>query len=168
MTDQQNVESGGEQLRFSDLLLEEMLAGIALVIVVSGVAWGVITRYITSAPAAWSGELATIAFAWLVFLGSAAVFRRSGHIMIDSLLRLLPVKLSRAVQVIAAVVVLITLISLTALASSFTLETMDVPTTILRLPQAVVYASAALGFFLMAVRHAAATWEKLSTEEVRP
>lgn len=168
MTDQQNVESGGEQLRFSDLLLEEMLAGIALVIVVSGVAWGVITRYITSAPAAWSGELATIAFAWLVFLGSAAVFRRSGHIMIDSLLRMLPVKLSRAVQVIAAVVVLITLISLTALASSFTLETMDVPTTILRLPQAVVYASAALGFFLMAVRHVAATWEKLSTEEVCP
>ena len=54
------------------------------------VAWGVITRYITAQPATWAGELAVIAFAWVVFLGASACFKYRLHASIDMVTALLP------------------------------------------------------------------------------
>ena len=57
---------------------EEAVAGLALAVVFLSVVWGVIARYIAPQPAVWSNELATIGFAWLVFLGAASM---SGSIL---------------------------------------------------------------------------------------
>lgn len=48
--------------------IEDAIAGTALVVVVGSVLWGVLTRYLLAQPAPWSYEVATIGFAWLVFL----------------------------------------------------------------------------------------------------
>ena len=64
-------------------IVEEVIAGAALLVVVLAVCWGVLTRYVTAQPAAWSGEVAGMGFAWLVFLGAAAGFKRGLHVSID-------------------------------------------------------------------------------------
>ncbi|MFS2327724.1 TRAP transporter small permease [Brucella sp. H1_1004] len=161
MTHQSDPKAGQSRTLFADLMLEEVLATIALLIVILSVTWGVVTRYVTATPASWSGELASIMFAWAVFLGSAAAFRRSGHIAIDSFLHLVPERAAYAMRILAALITFLTLFIVTCLATNFTLSTMDTPTTILRWPQAVVYAAAAVGFGAMTIRHVTASYETL-------
>ena len=77
--------------------LEEIIAGVSLVVVVGSVVWGLITRYICPQPAAWSYEVATIAFAYVVFFGAAAGVRYRLHSDIDVLVVMFPERLQRAV-----------------------------------------------------------------------
>jgi len=151
--EQPKVAQSLTRIQFSDLYAEEGIAAAALAVVVVSVTWGVVTRYLSHTPSAWTSELASIAFAWVVFLGSAAAFRRGGHIVIDALLPLLPPVASKAVGLLANLIVLLVLIVMTVLSVRFTISTFDVPTTVLRLPQSVTYAAAALGFALMVLRH---------------
>lgn len=161
MPNEHNVAAERTRLRFSDLYLEEILASIFLLVVVASVSWGVLTRYLLATPANWTGELASICFAWTVFLGAAAAFRRAGHIAIDSFLFLLPIKLARFAQLFAGAVTMITLLTVTVLATRFTISTIGSPMTVLRVPQSVLYGAAATGFALMSFRHAVSTYETL-------
>ena len=161
MTEQSDTKAGHSRTLLAELLLEEVLATLALAIVILAVTWGVLTRYVTSTPASWSGELASIAFAWAVFLGAAAAFRRSGHIAIDTYLYLVPQRAAFTLRLMSAAITLATLAVVTYLAIGFTLSTTDVPTTILRWPQATIYAAAAVGFGAMTVRHAMSSFETL-------
>jgi len=135
------------------LICEDVIAGLALAVIVASVAWGVITRYLLAQPASWTVETAAIAFAWLVFVGAAAAFKRNEHIAIDLVVNLLPGKLQRWARGIADGVVLAILLAVAYLATRFSIATLDAPTTILRLPQSVIYAGAAAGFLLMSLRH---------------
>ncbi len=139
--------------RFSDLYFEEYAAAIALLFVVGSVSWGVLTRYVSHTPAIWTGETARIAFAWTVFLGSAAGFKRREHIVIDVFLPLLPSALGKAVLRVADLIVLVVLVVITVLSVRFTISTYAALTTVLRLPQSVIYGAAAVGFALMTWRH---------------
>lgn len=139
--------------RFCDLYFEEYAAAIALLFVVASVSWGVITRYVSHTPAIWTGETARIAFAWAVFLGSAAGFKRREHIVIDVFLPLLPPFLARMVLRAADLIVLVVLVVITVLSVRFTISTYQAMTTVLRLPQSVIYGAAAVGFALMTLRH---------------
>jgi TRAP-type transport system small permease protein len=161
MTHQSDTHAGQSLTLFKELMLEEALATIALMIVVLSVTWGVLTRYVTATPASWSGELASIMFAWAVFLGAAAAFRRSGHIAIDSFVQLMPERAAYVLRLLSATITFVTLALVTYLAVRFTISTTDTPTTILRWPQAVIYAAAAVGFGSMTIRHVMASCETL-------
>jgi len=143
------------------LYIEEIIASVALAIVVASVSWGVLTRYALERPANWTSELSAICFAWAVFVGAAAAFRRGGPIAIDAFVDLLPTMASRILRIAAATIVFATLLTMTVLATRLTLSTTDVPTTVLRLPQAVIYAAAACGFALMTLRHAVSSVRQL-------
>jgi TRAP-type C4-dicarboxylate transport system permease small subunit len=54
----------------------------ALTIVLSGV---VFVRFVPIAKLSWSDEVVEWAFAWLVFMGSAALYRKSEHFCVDAL-----------------------------------------------------------------------------------
>ena len=133
---------------------EEIVAGVALVIVVASVCWGVLTRYVTEQPAAWAGEIAQIGFAWVVFLGSAAGFKYGMHISIDMAVVHLPAPLRRAAQALADVLIMLFLVYLTWLAIRFNIEAWNDPTSVLRLPRTVVYGSVLVGAACMALRYA--------------
>jgi TRAP-type transport system small permease protein len=141
-------------ISFSDLKFEEVLASIGLAIIVLAVSWGVVTRYVLAQPANWTGEVAGIAFTWTAFVGAAAVFARGEHISIDLLLHYLPEPLRSFTQLVADVIVFAALAVVAFLAIRFSIATLDVPTTILRVPETVIYSGAAVGFSLMAIRHA--------------
>ena len=75
---------------------EELVASLAVVVVIASVSWGVITRYVTAQPATWAGEVATLGFAWVVFFGAAACIKYRLHPEIDLLVRRLPLGCDRS------------------------------------------------------------------------
>lgn len=131
---------------------EEIVAGAALVIVVLAVCWGVITRYVTAQPATWAGEVAAFAFAWCVFVGSAAVVKRGGHVSVDMLVMAFPQHLRAAVNFLAQLAGLAFCATAAWLAFDFALSNADNPSAVLRMPLTILYLAPAVGFLLMALR----------------
>src|SRR5262245_1680277 len=64
----------------------------------------VFCRYVLNNSLSWPEEMARWAFVWLVFVGSAMLTRRSGHIAIDLLPRALSPR-GRAVHAVAVKIV---------------------------------------------------------------
>ena len=67
--------------------MERRFAASAVVVVVLTTSWGVLTRYVLAQPAAWAGEIAMIAFAWVVFFGAAGCIKYHLHPRIDLLVQ---------------------------------------------------------------------------------
>lgn len=65
--------------------LEMWLAAAALWTLAIAVFVGVVFRYVLRLPLSWTGELANLAFAWLVFLGAAACTAQGAHLSVDVL-----------------------------------------------------------------------------------
>ena len=139
---------------------EEGVAGVALVVVVFSACWGVVTRYVTEQPATWTGEVAAIAFAWLVFVGAAAGFKYGMHVAIDMLVALLPPAPRRWLMAAADLLVLAFLLTLLVLAVEFSINAWDDPTSVLRLPRTVTYASVVVGSLCMLLRYARVAWRR--------
>ena len=133
-------------------LAEEVLACAALVLVVLAVAWGVLTRYVTAQPAPWAGEVAVMAFAWLVFLGSAAGFKRGMHASVDLLTARLSGMVRRPLEIVVDLTVLAFAAYVVWLGLEFTNRNLDNPGPVLRLPMSIIYLPVALCFASVAVR----------------
>ena len=132
---------------------EEIVSGTALIIVVLSVCWGVLTRYITEQPAAWAGEVAAMAFAWMVFIGASAALKRSMHVSIDMLVLALPPAMQRVVMGVADLVVIVFLIVAIILAAEFAFDTFDNPSSVLRIPLSIIYAPVVIGGVCLLVRY---------------
>lgn len=139
---------------------EEGVAGLALVVVVLSACWGVVTRYVTAQPATWTSEVAAIAFAWLVFVGAAAGFKYGMHVAIDMVVAALPAKPRRWLMVAADALMLAFLATLLVLAVEFSIDAWGDPTSVLRLPRTVTYASVVVGSLCMLVRYARVAWRR--------
>ncbi len=135
-------------------IAEEVVACAALLIVVLSVSWGVLTRYITAQPAAWSGEVAAMGFAWVVFLGAAAGFKRGLHVSIDVLTQRLPAPVERALALVVQVGILVFAAYVFWLGTGFTIRNLSNPSPVLRIPQSIIYLAVTLGFLSIALRQA--------------
>lgn len=133
---------------------EEIIAALALAVVFLSVVWGVIARYIAPQPAAWSNELATIGFAWLVFLGAAAAAKRRLHVGVDLVTARLSPAMQRGLAIVVGVFLSVVLAYVAWLAVMIGEASLDRPTPVLRLPLTVVHAAVAIGFASMAVQSA--------------
>ncbi len=136
-------------------IAEEVLACVSLVLVVLAVAWGVLTRYVTAQPAPWAGEVAVMAFAWLVFLGSAAGFKRGMHASVDLLTARLPGMIRRPLEILVDLAVLAFAAYVVWLGIEFTNRNLDNPSPVLRLPMSIIYLPVALCFASIGIRLAA-------------
>ena len=135
-------------------IAEEVVACAALLVVVLAVCWGVLTRYVTAQPAAWAGEVAGMGFAWLVFLGAAAGFKRRLHVSIDILTRLLPRTIERFLATLVQLGILLFAGYVTWLGTGFTIDNLDNPSPVLRLPQSTIYLAVTVGFLSIGLRQA--------------
>jgi TRAP-type C4-dicarboxylate transport system permease small subunit len=133
-------------------MAEEVLACASLVLVVLAVAWGVLTRYVTAQPAPWAGEVSGMAFAWLVFLGSAAGFKRGMHASVDLLTARLPARVRRSLAIAVDLAVLVFAAYVAWLGFEFTQRNLDNPSPVLRLPMSIIYLPVALCFVSVAIR----------------
>ena len=132
---------------------EEIVACIALAAVVLAVTWGVVTRYITAQPAAWASEVATLAFAWVVFFGAAACIKYRLHPSIDMVVRRLPRPLGLAVRSLNHALVLGFCAFMAWFGTRFAIDAWSNPSPVLRLPLTWLYGPVAFCFALMALRY---------------
>ena len=65
----------------------------------------VFNRFVLKAPLAWSEDLAMLLFQWVVFLGAAVGVRRLRHFGIDLVVKKLPARMHRTIDLIVPIIV---------------------------------------------------------------
>ena len=121
-------------MKFAFKYFEELLASIAISIVVISAFYGVISRYVLNNPVAWSNEVATIAFTWTVFLGAAAAWKNNKHIHLDLVYNFFPNKIKIISDWLKNIILIIFIAFALYLSIQFTIPAYNKPTAILRIP----------------------------------
>jgi len=130
----------------------------------------IFARYVLNHSLFWSEELARYLFIYLVFLGSAIVLRRNGHIQVSFFVERLPPGPQRSVAVLVDLLLLgfvgIVLVQSVRLA----LMVWTVPTAALLIPWTLVYLGILLGMAAMVLVMFGALWRHVTgrSEEARP
>lgn len=151
-----NLSSSPPRSRVRSLLrlpIEDVIAGLAFVVVVASVLWGVLTRYLLAQPAAWSYEVATIGFAWLVFFGAAACVRYRAHADIDVLVNFFSPAWQRRVALFNFWLLVLFFGTLSILFGIHTADAHKSVTIALNLPRSIIYVPLCLATLMMLVRH---------------
>ncbi len=81
--------------------VDDIVASIALIILVGSTILGVFYRYALSDPLTWVEEVSLLCVVWFVFIGGSSATKRNAHVGIDFVIALFPV----AVQKLAFIVV---------------------------------------------------------------
>jgi len=110
------------------------------------------TRYALNDSAAWTEEIARYLLVAVVFVGIAAAVRRTRHIHIDFVYRLVP----KAVGRVMSTIIDLCRIAFFAIAVGLTIQMMTrmsaLKMTIIDLPMNIVYAICAIGFAAATIR----------------
>jgi TRAP-type transport system small permease protein len=110
------------------------------------------TRYVMNDSAAWTEEIARYLLMSTVFVGIAAAVRRTRHIHVDFLYRLIPAGAGRAMSTLVDIV----RICFFGVAFGLTIQMMtrmgSLQMTIVDLPMNLIYGVCAFGFLAAAVR----------------
>ncbi|RCW87030.1 TRAP transporter small permease [Paracoccus lutimaris] len=130
---------------------EDHVAAAALAVVFVAVSWGVMARYVSPRPAVWSGELATLGFAWIVFVGAAAGARQHLHIGVDLVTARLPQAAQRWIAIGVSLFLAVALAYIAWLAVQIGIKSYNRPTPVMRLPSSIVHVAVFVGFTSIAV-----------------
>jgi len=110
------------------------------------------TRYVLNDSAAWTEEIARYLLICIVFVAIASATRRTRHIHVDFLYRLIPAKAGRALSTVIDIM----RIAFFAMAAGLTVQMMlrmgSLQMTIVDLPMNIIYGICALGFSAATVR----------------
>ena len=128
---------------------EEIIAGTGLVITILAVSFNVVMRYFFARSQNWAEEIASMGFAWVVFVGAAAVYKRKMHIGIDVFVNLMPLGIKSSLQWGMNIFLVFLNAYLTYLSLVFAVSAWTKPTHILLIPYTFVDLSATVGFALM-------------------
>jgi len=129
--------------------IEELISMIALTIMILLICINVIARFFFTIAWGWLQEVAIIAFAWCIFIGAAACYKRKMHVGIDFLINLFPASIKRIVVLFVNILLVISNIYLTYLSLVLSVTSWHKPTDMLRLPYTFVNISATIGFTFM-------------------
>ena len=94
-------------LKWFILHIEEVIACIALGIMLCVIFFNVIMRYVFRNPLNWSDELSMICLAYVTFVGGAAAYKKNLHFGIDIILDKLPEKVRMGIRIITNFVFII-------------------------------------------------------------
>jgi len=110
------------------------------------------TRYVMNDSAAWTEEIARYLLICTVFVSISAIVRRTRHIHVDFMYRLIPPKAGRALSTLVDVMRIVFF----ALAVGLTIQMMmrmgNLQMTIIDLPMNIIYGVCAVGFAAATVR----------------
>jgi TRAP-type C4-dicarboxylate transport system permease small subunit len=110
------------------------------------------TRYVLNDSAAWTEEIARYLLICTVFTGVAASVRRTRHIHVDFLYRLIPAKAGRALSTVVDIGRIVFFVIAVVLTVQMMLRMEHLKMTIIDLPMNIVYGICAVGFAAAAFR----------------
>ncbi len=137
-------------MRFCLGKIEEIIAGIFMVLMSLCTIGNVIARYVFNSPIAWAEEFARYAFVWVVFLGAVACTKQKRHIIIDVLIGALPRRVRGGMLVFADLLIIGLMAALIYYGWVFTTMSTE-PTSMMEIPQYLIYVAVPLSAALVLV-----------------
>jgi len=110
------------------------------------------TRYVMNDSAAWTEEIARYLLICTVFFGVAAAVRRTRHIQVDFLYRLIPPAAGRALSTLVDVGRIVFFAAAVGLTIEMMMRMGNLKMTIIELPMNLIYGVCALGFAAATIR----------------
>ncbi len=140
-----------KQVKFVLKHLDEIVASGFIIVTTLLVLMNVFLRYIMDTGIYWSEEVATICFVWFVFLGSSVAYRKNAHLGVDLLVKRLPDKLRKTVEIIVDLILLIINAYIFYLSIKYVGKTYVKPTAVLAISSAYVSSCLVLSFGLTSI-----------------
>lgn len=131
--------------------IEEIITGAALSIMTCLTVMNVFCRLFLGKSFTWSEEISYICYAYVIFVGSSALYKRFGHSAIDIVVRAFPEKLQAVCAVFSTAVLTITCGLTFILSCGYCVSSLTRKTQLLKIPYAVSAFALVLGFGLMLV-----------------
>ena len=128
--------------------LEEITAGIFLVLMSVCTVVNVVARYVFNSPISWAEEFARYAFVWVVFLGAVACTKQRRHIIIDAVVGVLPPRARAGLLALADLSILALLLTLIYYGWVLTKMSTE-PTSMMEIPQYLIYVAVPLSAVLV-------------------
>ncbi|GAB3815887.1 hypothetical protein GCM10028820_14220 [Tessaracoccus terricola] len=137
--------------------VENVLAGIVLVMLVGITILGVVMRYVLRQPLPWLIEMQLAGMVWVAFLAAAMGFRYKAHVAIEIIIDLLPARAQAVAEVVIGIIVyaLLGFLFYSCLAYLQNFVTSGRSTPILRIPYYLIYGVAPVACVLMAISYTA-------------
>jgi TRAP-type transport system small permease protein len=126
------------------LVLGGSIAAIVL-ITLAAVFW----RYVLDAPLSWIEQVSTMIFVWIIFLGSAVLYRQNLHIGVDAFLFMLNERNRAIWKWVIEVLNLTFIVVLFIFSLKLTIDVMDNTAGALDISPAYYYASAPVSCLMM-------------------
>lgn len=143
---------------------EEVTGAVLVVVLCLAATLQVLSRYLLGTPFSWTEEIATLGFAWLVFIGASLALKQNAHFAITTLVESLPPRLNLVARRLALVCVILAGLLLVIYGVRLALHSAHVRTPILGLSRAWLYLAAPAGGLLLMLRAA----EQLLASRRRP
>jgi TRAP-type C4-dicarboxylate transport system permease small subunit len=119
----------------------ETIVVILVAVMVATMFLQVFCRFVLGDPLSWSEELARYLFVWVSFLGAAVAYRRGSHIVVETILVLMPRRVQIVLGWVADAFVVVALLALLVHGIDIVEATGNVEATMLQIPMSWVYAS---------------------------
>lgn len=131
--------------------LEEIVTGIALAIMTVLTVINVFCRLFLSRSFSWTEEVSYICYAYVIFVGASALYKRFGHSAIDIVVRAFPEKIQAVCSVFSMGVLVITCGLTFVLSCGYCASCWTRKTQLLKIPFSVSAFALVLGFGLMTI-----------------
>ncbi|QRG08868.1 TRAP transporter large permease subunit [Xanthobacter dioxanivorans] len=128
----------------------EAVAALLLLVVVSLLLAGALSRYIFAFPIIWGDEVASICFIWLAMLGSVIAIDRNEHLRLTLFLKALPPRAERFVETFALLLVAAFLLAIAYPAYDYAVEESFITLPALGIPGSLRAAALPVGICAMA------------------
>lgn len=119
-----------------------VLGIILMVLMISTLSAGVISRYVFNRPIFWTGEFSRIVLMWTVFVGAALAFRRNSpidHISMDFFVSLLPSRFREITDKIVWGVTVFFCLAIIFVGIRFLVQTISLRTAALGISKGFIY-----------------------------
>ena len=112
----------------------------------------VVSRYVLKHSFTWMEEFATIMFVWMIYLGGSAAVTHRKHLLIDFVLNMVRFKVKRAMLIFSNVIFAGFNVYVTYIMADVIRLLGSSKTTMLQLPQALVYSVIPLSLIITCIR----------------
>lgn len=119
----------------------EAVVALLVAVMVGTLIVQVFYRFVLGDPLSWSEELARYAFVWITFLGAAVAYRHGSHIVVETVILLLPRGAQAALAWVVDALVVVALATLLVQGLGIMEATSNVQATMLEIPMSWVYGS---------------------------
>jgi TRAP-type C4-dicarboxylate transport system permease small subunit len=119
----------------------ETLVVLLMAVMVGTIILQVYCRFVLGNPLSWSEELARYAFVWITFLGAAVAYRHGSHIIVETIVALLPGRAQLVLAWVVDALMVVALVVLLVQGLNIVEVNSNVEATMLEIPMSWVYAA---------------------------